>query len=230
MSYLDDIIIYAKSREEHDRLLTEVFRRLSLHNARLREEKCEFLKSEIEFLGHIIDGQKVKPPSIKITAILEFPDPTDIKSVQRFYGLAGTFRQYIEDFSTLMEPISRVLKKKKKLDWGDEQKSSKQKILDIIASIYSRFLFDKDLPGELHTDASNVGIGGILFQSGHPVGFFSRLLSQSQKNYNATELECDAKFKVISDHQALKWLLSFDHKKKLLFNWANELKLLDMEM
>ena len=245
MSYLDDIIIYAKTRENNDRLLTEVFRRLKLHNTWLKKDKCEFLKSENEFLGHIIDGQRVKPPSTKVKAILDYPDPSDVKGVQRFYGLAGTFRQYIENFSVVMEPISRVLKKTKSFNWGEDQKSAKKKSLDTIASIPSRHIFNKELPCELHTDASNVGIGGILFQAGHPIGFFSRLLSQSQKNYNATELEClavvesikffeiylkDSSFKVITDHQALKWLLSFDHRKKRLFNWSTELKLLDMEI
>ena len=93
MSYLDDIILYAKNSTEHNRLLNEVFKRLSENNARLKLSKCEFAKSSIEFLGHIIDGNAVRPPLQKIKAITDYPIPNYRKSLERSLNLLLVFSE-----------------------------------------------------------------------------------------------------------------------------------------
>ena len=100
LSYLDDIIIYSEDMSTHLSLVQKVFERLSKYNARLKLEKCEFAKSSIEFLGHVINGTEVRPPPSKIKAIVDYPAPKDQKDLQRFNGLLNYLREYIPDFST----------------------------------------------------------------------------------------------------------------------------------
>jgi hypothetical protein len=111
MNYLDDIIIYAKTLEEHNQLLYEVFSRLKDNNIRLRREKCKFAVKSIEFLGHIIGDNEVRPPSSKVKAVLDFPRPESYKEIQRFHGLANYLREYINNFSIMAAPLTRLLRK-----------------------------------------------------------------------------------------------------------------------
>ena len=190
MSYLDDIIIYAKDRSVHDKLLSQVFERLSKHNARLKLSKCEFAKDSIEFLGHVIDGQSVRPPLRKIRAITEYPVPTDRKAIERFHGLLKYLREYIPNFASIAEPLTRLIRKDKPFVWTKEQTQAFNQFKELLSNSPVRHLFDPTLECELHTDASTVGIAGILIQKDHPIGYFSRKLSDAETRYSVTELEC----------------------------------------
>jgi transposase InsO family protein len=237
-SYMDDIIVYAKAEEEHNRLLKEVFSRLSQHNARLKREKCEFGKSSIEFLGHIINGTDVRPPPMKIKAIVDYPTPATQPELQRFHGLVNYLREYIPDMATITEPLTRLLRKNKEFIWSTEQQNSFDKLKQILTESPVRHIYDPTIKCELHTDASLVGIAGILIQNKHPIGYYSRKLSDAETRYSATELECLAvhdsvkyfriylegnHFKVFTDHIALKWLHNFHTTKRRLFHWSEEL-------
>ena len=245
MSYLDDIVIYAKTRSDHDTLLHEVFQRLSNHNARLKLSKCEFAQNSIEFLGHLIDGKAVRPPLLKIKAITDYPMPTDRKSVERFHGLVNYLREYIPNFATIAEPLTRLLRKDKEFLWTDAQTQAFNRFKELLTQSPVRYIYDPNLTCELHTDASTVGIAAILIQSGHPIGYFSRKLSDAETRYTVTEQECLAlvegikyfriyiestHFKVFTDHIALKWLLNFESTKKRLYRWSQELSTYDFEV
>ena len=245
MSYLDDIVVYAEDQVEHDRLLTEVFNRLSTHNARLKLSKCEFACNSIEFLGHVVDGTSVRPPIPKIKAIMEYPIPTDRKSVERFHGLINYLREYIPNFALIAEPLTRLLRKDEPFVWSENQTQSFNHFKELLSQSPVRHIYDPSLECELHTDASTVGIGSILIQCGHPIGYYSRKLSDAETRYTVTEQECLAlvegikhfrvylestKFKVYTDHIALKWLLNFESTKKRLYRWSQELSLYDFDV
>ena len=240
MSYLDDIIVYASDKATHDRLLEDVFKRLSEHNARLKLEKCEFSKNSIEFLGHVINGTDVRPPPSKLKAITDYPTPVSQKDVQRFHGLINYLREYIPNFATLSEPITRLLKKNSQFLWTEEQQKSFNAFKELLVNKPVRHIYDPKLACELHTDASTIDIAGILIQDSHPIGYYSRKLSDAETRYTATELECLAivdsikyfriyvegtNFKVFTDHKALKWLLNFESTKRRLYRWSQELSL-----
>jgi transposase InsO family protein len=245
MNYLDDIIIYAKTLEEHNRLLHEVFSRLKKHNVRLRREKCEFAVNSIEFLGHVIADSKVRPPSSKVKAVLDFPRPESYKEIQRFHGLANYLREYINNFSIIAAPLTRLLRKDTQFIWSDEQEDAFEQIKAAMANEPVRKIFDPNLKCELHTDASTVGIGAILIQDSHPIGYFSRRLSDAETRYTPTELECMAvvnaieyfriylegtHLTVVTDHSALQWLLKFSNTKRRLFRWSKDLSIYDFNV
>jgi ribonuclease HI len=245
MNYLDDIIIYAKTLEEHNQLLYEVFSRLKDNNIRLRREKCKFAVKSIEFLGHIIGDNEVRPPSSKVKAVLDFPRPESYKEIQRFHGLANYLREYINNFSIMAEPLNRLLRKDTPFVWNDEQEDSFQEIKAAMANEPVRRIFDPQLECKLHTDASTVGIGAILMQEKHPIGYFSRRLSDAETRYTPTELECMAvvnaieyfriylegtHFTVVTDHTALQWLLKFSNSKRRLFRWSKDLSIYDFDV
>jgi hypothetical protein len=229
MSYLDDIVIYAKTSDEHNRLLTEVLSLLKQHNCRLRRDKCEFAKSEIEFLGHIITPDTVRPQPSKIRAVIDYPVPTNRKDIEKFYGFANYLREYIPEFSLICAPISRLMSPKTDFVWGPEQDSAFDRIKRLMSTSPVRYIYDPTKPCELHTDASGIGIGAILFQERHPIGYYSRRLCDAETRYSATELECLAvidsieyfriygsECTIVSDHSALQWMFKFKDSKRSL--------------
>ena len=245
LSYLDDIVIYAKTLDEHNRLLREVLKRLSDADVRLKREKCEFALNTVEFLGHIIGDDQVRPPPSKVKAILDFLAPKDVKEIQRFHGLANYLREYIKDFSTIMEPITRLNKKDIPFVWGEEQGKAFNKLKQLMADEPVRRIYNPKLPLELHTDASTLGLGAILIQNGHPIGYYSRKLNDAETRYTPTELECLAvvdaikyfqiylegnQFKVVTDHSALQWLFNFQNTKRRLFHWSEHLSLFTFDV
>ena len=240
LSYLDDIIIYASTEDEHHSFLREVFKRLSAHNARLKRQKCEFFRTEIEFLGHLINGTEVKPPPAKVNAITGYPAPKDQKELQRFMGLLNYLREYIPDFSIIAEPLTYLLKKDREYIWTSTQQQSFDEFKRLLSSTPVRNIYDPHKDIELHCDASTVGLAGILLQDGHPIGYYSRKLIDAETRYFPTELECLAvvdsikffriylegtQFKIVTDHKALKWLINFESTKKRLYRWSQYLSL-----
>ena len=140
----------------------------------------------------------------------------------------------------MVEPITRLLRKKVQFNWGEEQENAFSELKQVLTNEPVRAIYDQSKKCELHTDASAVGIAGILFQEGHPIGYYSRRLSQSESNYTATELECLAvirsiehfniylegqHFTIVTDHSALQWLLKFSSSKRRLYKWSKDLSL-----
>jgi transposase InsO family protein len=245
LNFLDDIIIYAKNMAEHNRILQEVLSQLLAHNVKLRREKCEFGVKSIEFLGHIIGNNEVRPPSSKVKAVLEFPRPGNIKEMQRFLGLANYLREYVNNFSMMAAPLTQLLRKDTPYVWTEAKEESFQAIKEALADEPVRKIFDPNLKCELHTDASTIGIGAILMQDNHPIGYFSRRLSDAETRYTPTELECMAvvnaidyfriylegsKFTVVTDHSALQWLLKFSNSKRRLFRWSKDLSVYNFDV
>jgi len=109
--YLDDIVIYARSLQEHERKFNQLAERLRNANLRLQPDKCEFLRREVTYLGHVIREDGVKPDPKKIEAVSNFPRPKNAKNVKQFLGLAGYYRRFIPDFSKTAKPLTTLLKK-----------------------------------------------------------------------------------------------------------------------
>lgn len=225
--YLDDIIIIATSIQEHEERLREVFDRLRQYNLKLQPAKCEFMRREVNYLGHIISEDGIRPDSKKTACLTRFPVPRNPKEVKSFLGLAGYYRKFVKDFSRISKPLTSLLKKEARFEWSDMCQNSFEELKEILTTEPLLRHPDFSQPFLITTDASNSAIGAILSQgrvgSDLPISYISRTLNQAEVNYNTTEKELLAivwavkqfrhyvfghKFYIVTDHRPLTWLFS----------------------
>lgn len=181
--YFDDIITFGSSFEQHNTNLAIVLQRLRELGLKVQPDKCEFLKPELEYLGHIVTAEGVKPNSKKIEAGKNFKIPTTPTEVKSFLGLADYYRKFIRNFSKTAKPLTDLIKKEVAFHWTSKQQESldtlKQKLCEAPVLAYPNF--NKEFT--LTTDASNEGIGAVLSQDGHLCCYISRTLNPPEKNY-----------------------------------------------
>lgn len=241
--YLDDVIIVTGSFDEHMTVLREVLRRLQEEGITLSWDKCHFCRSELRYLGHIVNENGLGVDPEKVQAILGFPQPKTVKQVRRFNGLASWYRRFIPNFAEVMAPLTQLLRKNKQFKWEEEQESAFRKVQALLVSAPLLACPDFSRPFILQTDASKSGLGAILaqnFDNGEkPVAYASRSLTRAEKKYSASEIEClcvlwaiqkfrpyieGGSFTVITDHSALRWLHNLKDPTGRLGRWALQLQ------
>ncbi|KAL4136285.1 hypothetical protein QTP88_007833 [Uroleucon formosanum] len=165
--YLDDIIIYGKGLLDHNEKLRDVFERLRNHNLKIQPTKCEFLKQQCMYLGHIISENGIQPDPEKIKSVLQFPIPTSVKEIKSFLGLSGYYRKFIKSYSLISKPMTNLLRKDVTFNWD--------------TSYFTK-------PFIVTTDASGKALGAILSQGeisqDLPIAYASRTLSKCEKEYD----------------------------------------------
>lgn len=247
--YLDDIIIFSTSLQEHLENTKKVFQRLRESNLKVQIDKSEFLHKEIAFLGHIVTTEGVKPNPDKVKAIREFPIPRSRKEIKSFLGLLGYYRKFIKDFAKLTKPMTECLKKDKKIVLDDRYIQTFNICKELLINDPILQYPDFSKPFNLTTDASNYAIGAILSQgpigSDKPVCYASRTLTDSEVNYSTIEKELLAivwatkyfrpylfghKFKIITDHKPLTWLMNLKDPNTKLVRWRLKLEEYDYEI
>jgi RNase H-like domain found in reverse transcriptase/Reverse transcriptase (RNA-dependent DNA polymerase)/Integrase zinc binding domain/gag-polyprotein putative aspartyl protease len=216
--YLDDILVFSKTPEEHVGHLRQVLERLRKHELYAKRSKCEFNKCTLKFLGHIIcaEGTKVDPE--KIQALLDWPTPKNATDVRQFMGLANYFRKFILGISMLAKPLTDLTKASTPWGWQEAQQTAFDALKAALCSAPTLQMPDTAKPFTVICDASDFGIGAVLMQDEHPVAYFSKLLNQAQRNYTVTERELlavvealklwrnylgDHEFLVVTDHSPL---------------------------
>jgi hypothetical protein len=179
--YIDDILVFSRSKEEHAKHLEIVLKKLRDNKLYANLEKNEFELVEIEFLGHVLNGEGIQPDSKKIKAIKEWEVPKTQKGVRSFLGLANYYRKFIKNFSKIAAPLSNLLTKENKvLGWIALSDKAFQEIkLALVSSRVLRYP-NFDEPFEVHMDTSGFAIGGVLMQGGQLVAFESKKLTGSQ--------------------------------------------------
>ncbi|UYV72818.1 hypothetical protein LAZ67_10000882 [Cordylochernes scorpioides] len=194
LCYLDDIVVYSKSFNEHLHRLEIILQCLDKAELRLNPKKCLFGTKRIRVFGHLVDSKGIYPDPEKIEAIAKFPTPKSITDVRSFIGLCSYYRRFIENFAEKAAPLHEVLKKDNKFMWNSDQQDAFDSVKKALMSEPVLAYFEEQLPTELHTDASGYGIGAVLVQINdgkeRPVGYASRTLSKAEKNYSTTEREC----------------------------------------
>lgn len=248
-AYLDDIIVATDSFEEHLNYLRKTAERLNRAGLTINVEKSEFCIPEIKYLGYILDKNGLRTDESKVQCIRDYPTPASAKDVKRFIGMTGWYRRFIQNFSTVVAPITNLMTKKAgKFKWTDEAEVSFTKIKDALCTSPVLAMADFAKPFILHTDASDVGIGGVLVQGeGNEekvIGFMSHKLTSTQKKYSTTERECLAvlmaiehfrpyvegsKFSVITDHSSLIWLQNLKDPVGRLGRWILKLQQYDFK-
>lgn len=195
-AYLDDIIIVSSSFEEHVSLLLRVLEKLRKANLSVNLEKCEFFKSQLKYLGYVVDANGLRTDPDKVEAILNYTTPTSRKDLKRFLGTATWYRRFVPNFSTVAGPLNRLTSNKKNappFKWTEEADVAFKSLKECLVSTPVLSCPNYDLPFQIHTDASSYGVGAMLTQSingkEHPIAYMSRSLTSAEKNYSITERE-----------------------------------------
>ena len=241
--YLDDIVIFADSLENHNKKLIEIFTRLKEYNLKLKPSKCEFLRKEVIYLGHKISETGAQPDESKLDAVRSFPRPKTARDIKSFLGLAGYYRRFIQDFSKKALPLTSLLKKDASFQWTDQQEQAFGILKDCLTEQPILQFPDFERPFNVTTDASNFAIGAVLSQGDYPkdlpVAYASRCLNSAEINYSVIEKELLAivwavrhfrpylygrRFRIVTDHQPLTWLFNIKDPKSRLVRWRLELE------
>jgi transposase InsO family protein len=246
MVYLDDIIVYSTSFKQHLCDLREIFGRVRETGLRFNLPKCEFVRSELLYLGHFVTRAGIRPDPALISKISNFPRPKSRSEVRSFLGLAGYYRRFIKGFSHIAAPLSDLTREGVKFQWTDEHDKIFVRLIKILSTQPVLAFPDFSKPFKLQTDASDVALGAVLAQNDdegreHPVSYISRKLSGPEIKYDTREKEalaivwaCEVfrpyligrHFEVETDHRNLKWLMTYQ-KPGRLSHWA--LKLQDFD-
>lgn len=192
--YLDDLVVFSDSWETHLKRIQSVLHRLSDARLTVNLEKCEFAKATVTYLSKVVGNGEVRPVQAKVQAIQDFPSPTTKKELMRFLGLVGYYRSFCRNFSTVVAPLTDLLRGKVKFIWSPscERAFENVKVLLCSTPVLQAPCFEKSFT--LLVDASNVGAGAVLQQLDadgveHPVNFFSRKFNSYQGHYSVIEKE-----------------------------------------
>ena len=201
--YLDDVIVFSRTFEEHVEHVRTVIRRLRQHGVKLKAKKCKLFKREVHCLGRVVSeqGYKMDPSNIQAVLSLKERQPRTVGEVRQLLGLLGYYRRYIPDFSRLARPLFNLLQSnepkakkarqvpsKQHITWSEEHNTALEKLLDFLISAPILAYPDYDCPFILHTDASKDGLGAVLYQEQggemRVIGYGSRSLTPAEKNYH----------------------------------------------
>jgi len=186
--YLDDILIFSKTLEEHREHVHEVLQTLQDAKLLVEPTKSYFHVQRVEFLGHIITPNEIRMDAKKIEAVRDWPTPKNVKDVQSFIGLANYYRRFVRDFGKIAAPLTNLTKGTTKFEWTEECQQAFDKIKDTITSDVVLTTFDPERQMELETDASDFAIGAQIGQRDdegrlRPIAFYSKKLHGAELNY-----------------------------------------------
>ncbi|CAJ2638227.1 unnamed protein product [Trifolium pratense] len=243
--FIDDILIYSKSEEEHEEHLRIVLQVLKEKKLYAKLSKCEFWMKEVSFLGHIISSGGIAVDPAKVDAVSQWGTPESVSEIRSFLGLAGYYRRFIEGFSKLALPLTKLTRKDQAFVWDGICEKSFQELKRRLTTAPVLILPDAKESFVVYCDASKLGLGGVLMQGGNVVAYASRQLKVHERNYPTHDLELAAvvfalkvwrhylygsRFEVFSDHKSLKYL--FDQKELNMRQrrWLEFLKDYDFEL
>jgi hypothetical protein len=223
--YLDDILIYSDTLEEHIAHVRRVLQKLIEHRLYAKLEKCEFHAQTIGFLGYIISPEGISMESDRIATITEWPAPASVHDIQVFLGFANFYRRFIEGYSRIVSPITRLLKKGVKFNWDSEAQGAFESLKSKFTSAPILQHHDPSARCTLHTDASGFAISGILSQPKegnddhtHPVAFWSRKSTPAEDNYDIHDremlaiIECIKHWRHYLEGARHRFIIRSDHK------------------
>jgi hypothetical protein len=189
--YLNDILIFTNSLEEHRRITCLVLYCMHEHKLYLRPEKCKFERTRIEYLGIIISHNKVEMDPVKIAGVADWPTPSNQKEVQSFVGFVNFYQCFIPGFSHHARALFDLTMKDIRFIWGLPQEDSFMKLKELVTSAPVLILPNNDLPFRLEVDGSGIATGAVLSQHNvwHPITFLSKVLNPVERNYEMHDTE-----------------------------------------
>jgi hypothetical protein len=251
LCFLDDILIFSRTAEEHAQHLRTVLTRLREQQLYVKTSKCAFMQHEVAFLGHRIgaDGLRVAPD--KISAVQQWPQPKNVSDVRSFLGLANFYRRFVKDYSRIALPLTELTRETTTpWKWGAEQQAAFDALKAALCSPPVLLVPDQSKPFVLNTDACKFAIGATLQQDHgnglQPVAFFSAKMSDAERNYDVREQEFMALFKaclhwrhylhgtqpftLLTDHDSLKYHKTMPNLSGRLARWIEKMAEFDYKL
>jgi hypothetical protein len=219
--FIDDILVYSKSQEEHEEHLRIVLQILRDRKLFAKLKKCEFWMDRVVFLGHVISRDGITVDPSKIEAVVNWVRPTNVSEVRSFLGLAGYYRRFVEGFSCIATPLTRLTRKNAKFEWTNECERSFQELKERLVSAPVLTIPSSSSGFVIYSDASHKGLGCVLMQHGKVVAYASRQLKSYEQNYPTHDLELAAvvfalkiwrhylygeRCEIYTDHKSLKYI------------------------
>ena len=256
MTYLDDIIIFSQNELQHLEHLEIVFSCLRETGLKMKQSKCDFFKSEIHYLGHLISPEGISPLPNKLDSIKHMPVPNSMKEIKQFLGLTGYYRKFVPRFADISRPLTTLMKKDAKFEWTPACQKSFELLKETLCGEPILKYADTSKPYNLYTDASKFGWAGVLTQphttvidgksttTDHPVTFVSGLFRGNQLNWASLTKEAfaiymsvkklsfyltDAQILLRSDHKPLEKFLLKNTLNSKVNNWAMELEAFNIQ-
>ncbi|GJV38473.1 putative reverse transcriptase domain-containing protein [Tanacetum coccineum] len=190
--FIDDILIYSKSKKEHEGHLKLILNLLKKEELYAKFSKCEFWLSKVQFLGHVIDSEGIHVDPAKIEAIKDWASPKTPTKIRQFLGLAGYYRRFIEGFSKIARPMTKLTQKSVKFEWGEKAEAAFQLLKQKLCSAPILALPEGSENFVVYCDASHKGLGAVLMQREKVIAYASRQLKVHEKNYTTHDLELGA--------------------------------------
>lgn len=218
--FFDDILVYSKDKSEHVHHLELVLGKLQEHHLVANQKKCEFGNVSIGYLGHVISKNGVEVNQDKVAAVLEWPQPTNLRELRGFLGMTGYYRKFVFRYAQVAQPLTEQLKKDN-FGWSEVATIAFNELKRALTTAPVLLLPDFKQPFIVETDASGYGVGAVLMQSGRPVAFLSKLLGIRGQQKSVYEKELIAivlavqkwkyyllgrHFVIRSDQQSLRFL------------------------
>jgi hypothetical protein len=240
LNYMDDVVCFSDTFSNHLVHLQDCLDRLKNAGLKLRLSKCQFVKTEIQYLGHMISAKGVKPDMRKVEAIKQIPTPTTVREVRQFLGCTSYYRKFIPNYSKIAEPLTALTRKYVKFEWNTDRQQAFDFLKKSLQEPPILALPNMKNPNfELYCDASDTAIGSVLCQKedsiDKPIYYFSHKLSKSQQKWSIIEKETYSlvlsvqffrpylygqSFTIYSDHAPLKFINSAQMKNSRVQRWA----------
>ena len=241
--YIDDLIIYASTMKEYEERLEMVFKRFEEYGITVNPNKCKFLMTEVEYVGYLLTKEGIEVSEGKRQKALDFPLPTTYKNLKQFVGLAEQFHRFIDKFYSFARPLHAILQgynslrnKSKPIPWTEENKKAFYDLQEAIEKSQKLYFVDGNKEIFLRTDASDYGIGAVLYQKSStdeseiPIAFISKTLQKEQLRWSVPEKEAYAIFYALCKLEHLirdvHFLMQTDHKNLTYINYGNSAKIL----
>jgi hypothetical protein len=243
--FVDDILVYSKSMEEHEEHLRIVLQRLREHHLYAKFSKCEFWIKEVLFLGHVVSPEGIAVDPDKVKEVLEWKPPTTVSKVRSFLRLTGYYRRFILNFSKIMKPITELLKKGNKYDWSEACDEAFKHLKKLLTTSPVLAQPDTTKSFDIYCDASGTGLGGVLMQEGRVISYSLRQLRRHEEHYSTHDLELAAVVialrtwrhyllrnvvHIYTDHKILKYIFTQPDLNMRQRRWLELIKDYELEV
>ena len=237
--FLDDILIYSKTLDEHKTHVETVLQLLRENKLYAKQSKCEFFRSSVSFLGHVVSADGVGMEADKVKAVRDWPIPTSVHDIRSFLGLAGYYRRFVRNFSAIAAPLSDLVRHDRKWEWTEVQQQAFDALKSALTNGPTLLTPDETLPYVVKTDASGFAIGAELCQDQgkglQPIAYLSKKMNAAERNYPVHEQELLAvvcalrewrhylhgqPFTVLTDHNSLQHLHTQPHLSRRQIRWT----------
>jgi hypothetical protein len=241
--FIDDILVFSKTMEEHEEHLRLELEKLRSNQLYAKFSKCEFWLTEVAFLGHVIFAGGVSVDPGKVKDVLNWVPPATVSEIQSFLGLAGYYRRFIKDFSKIAKAMTKLLEKNKAFEWTKDCQASFEELKKRLTSSPVLVLPDLTNKFDIYCDASRQGLGCVLMQEGQVVCYASRQLRKHEENYPTHDLELATvvhtlkiwihylighRCEIYSDHKSLKYIFTQNDLNLRQRRWLELIKDYDL--